>query len=80
MVSAIINIDKKTNRILNMVKAKYDLKTKSEAIDMMAIEYEKELMPLEIRPEYAKKLEKIRKQRGKIFSNVDDMIKEIEEE
>lgn len=78
MVSAIINIDEKTNRILNMVKAKYDLKTKSEAIDMMAHEYEKEMMPLEIRPEYAKKLEKIRKQKGKVFSSVDEMFKEFE--
>jgi len=34
MVQAIIDIKDKTNRVLNMVKAKYDLKDKSEAINV----------------------------------------------
>ena len=62
MVQAIINIDDRTNRILNIIKAKYGLKDKSAAIDFMAAEYEKEILEPELRPEYIKKLKKIEKQ------------------
>jgi len=41
-----INIDEKTNRILNIIKAKHGLKDKSAAIMHMAAEYEKELWSL----------------------------------
>ena len=42
MVKAIININENTNRLLNILKAKYGLKDKSEAIEKMAEEYEEE--------------------------------------
>lgn len=62
MVQAMINIDEKTNRVLNIVKAKYGLKDKSAAIIYMAAEYEKELMEPELRPEFVEKAQEIMKQ------------------
>ena len=64
MVKAIIDIDKETNRVLNIVKAEYDLKDKSQAIEKIAKEFEKfvDIEP-EIRPEYVKKLRKLRRGR-----------------
>ncbi|NOZ76867.1 MAG: DUF2683 domain-containing protein, partial [Euryarchaeota archaeon] len=35
MVKALIDIDEHTNRIINIVKAQYGLKRKSEAIDFI---------------------------------------------
>lgn len=61
MVQAIINIEDHTNRLLNILKAKFGLKDKSAAIDMMAEQYEKEILEPELRPEYRKKLSKIMK-------------------
>ncbi len=55
MVQAIINISKETNRILNILKAKYDLKNKSQAINQMAQEYQQEILEPELRPEYVEK-------------------------
>ncbi len=52
MVKAIINIDDHTNRILNILKAKYDLKDKSQAINLMAKQYEECLLEPELRPEF----------------------------
>jgi len=78
MVQAIINIEEHTNRILNMVKAKYGLKDKSQAIDQMALQYEQEIMEPEIRPEYAKKLLKIDKEGFKSFSSIEELRREIE--
>jgi len=55
MVQAIINIDERTNRILNIIKAKYGLKDKSAAINQMAAEYEAEILELPLKPEYIEK-------------------------
>ncbi len=71
MVKAIIEIKNETNRVLNMIKAKYDLKDKSEAIDKMAEQYAEEIMEPELRPEYEKELKKIIK--GKHISHKEFM-------
>ena len=62
MVQAMVNISEKANRVLNIVKAKYGLKDKSEAINIMAEEYENDIMEPELRPEYIKKALRIQKQ------------------
>ncbi len=59
MVQAIINIKENTNRVLNILKAKYGLKDKSQAIDLMAKEYEQEILEPELRPEYIEKAKEI---------------------
>ncbi|MAF51202.1 MAG: antitoxin [Nanoarchaeota archaeon] len=66
MVQAMININERTNRVLNVVKAKFGLKDKSEAINLVVDEYEGSFLEPELRPEYKKKLQKIVK--GKHFS------------
>ena len=59
MVQAIINIEEHTNRVLNIVKAKFGLKDKSQAINLMAEKYEEEILEPSLRPEYKTKLAKI---------------------
>jgi len=78
MVQAIINIEDHTNRILNIVKAKFGLNDKSEAINIMAKQYEKELLEPQLRPEYIKKLQKIKKQKGIGFKSAEELKKHIE--
>ena len=56
MVQAMININEEANRVLNIIKAKYGLKDKSEAINLVVIEYEENVLEPELRPEYKKKL------------------------
>lgn len=71
MVSAMIDIPEKVNHVLNIVKARYKLKTKSEAIAKVVSEYGSEILEPEIRPEYIKKLKKIEKEGyGKTFSSI----------
>ena len=64
MVQAIIDINEKTNRVLNIVKAKYSLKDKSESIERMAKEYEEEVLEPQLRPEYIEKAQKIHGERS----------------
>lgn len=78
MVQAIINIEDHTNRVLNMIKAKFGLKDKSEAINVMAQQYEQELLEPELRPEYLEKLEKIRSEKGIKFKNIKELRAKIE--
>ena len=69
MVQAVINIDEKTNMILNVVKAKFGLKDKSQAINLVVNEYEQTSLEPNLRPEYKVKLDKIVK--GKHVSRKD---------
>jgi hypothetical protein len=78
MVQAIINIENETNRVLNIVKAKFGLKDKSEAINIMAMQYEKELLEPQLRPEYIEKLNAIKKEKGVHFNNINELRKHIE--
>ena len=75
MVQAIVNVSDKANRVLNILKAKYGLKDKSEAINLMAEIYEKELLEPELRPEYVKKAEKIMKTKGIAVGSVAELRK-----
>jgi len=56
MVQAMININEDVNRVLNIIKAKYGLKDKSEAINLVVNEYEQSFLEPELRPSYKTKL------------------------
>ena len=77
MVQAIIRIDDDTNRVLNIVKAQFGLKDKSEAIELMAQRYEQEILEPCLRTGYVKKLNKIEKQKGVKFKNIAELKKII---
>lgn len=78
MVQAIINISEQSNRVLNILKAKYGLKDKSEAIDIMVKEYEDLVLEPELRSEYVKKLKRIRRQKGIKVGSLKDLRKRYE--
>lgn len=59
MPKAMIQISEKANRVLNILKAKYGLKDKSQAINKMADEFGEILLEPQLRPEYIKTLKKI---------------------
>ncbi|MBI2148505.1 DUF2683 family protein [Candidatus Woesearchaeota archaeon] len=63
MVSALVEINENTNRVLNVVKAKYGLKDKSEAIEFVINKYIEDEEP-ELRPEFIEKIKSIEKQKS----------------
>jgi len=72
MTQALVKLNENINRVLNIVKAKYDLKDKSETIEFIVkkyIEYENEP---ELKPEFIKKINKIKKEKS---IRVDDFAK-----
>lgn len=57
-----ISISENANRVLEIVKAKFDLKTKSEAINVMAKEYEEQLLEPQLRPDFIERMKNIAKE------------------
>ncbi|MBN2067240.1 MAG: DUF2683 family protein [Candidatus Diapherotrites archaeon] len=84
MVDARVDLTKHTNRVLTVVKAKYDLKDKSQAINKFVEMYgDNELEP-EVKESYVKKLLEIEdahfKKYGYRHRSVKELRKEIEGE
>ena len=74
MVSAMINISTQANQILNIVKAKHNLKDKSQAIELVTLAYGSDLLEPKLRPEYIKKIDK---EKGIPFSSVSELRKKF---
>ena len=75
MVQSIIDLDEKEDRILNIVKAKFGLKNKSEAVALIAKIYGDSFLEPELKPEYIGRLEKIRKGKYIPFSSIEELRK-----
>lgn len=73
MVQSIIDIEENEDRIINIVKAKFGLKNKSQAIALIANTYEQSFLEPELKPEYLDKLNLIRKEPGIKFSSIQEL-------
>ncbi len=62
MVKAMIEINENTNRVLNVVKAKYGLQDKAKAIEFVVNKYIEDEDEPELRPEFIEKIKAIEKQ------------------
>lgn len=72
MVQALVELDNNTNRVLNIVKAKFGFKDKGEAIKFVVSEYVDYENEPELRPEFVQKIQEIQKQKS---TRVDDFAK-----
>jgi len=75
MVQAIVRLSEHSNRILNIVKAKYGLRDKSEAIEKITTEYEQEILEPELRPEFISSVQNSQKGKFKKVKNVDEIFR-----
>lgn len=71
MPTAIVKLNAEANQVINIVKAKYGLNDKSQAINQMAKEYGSEILEPELRPEYIEKLKRLEKEKSIPVKNVD---------
>ena len=76
MVKSIIDLSERESRIINIVKAKYGLKDKSQALSIILKRYEECALEPQLRPEFIDEIEKSRKN-GK-FVKVKDFAKEFD--
>lgn len=62
MVQALIRLNERENRVLNIIKGKFGLKNKTEAINLIISKYEEEFLEPELRPEFIEKMKKRKKE------------------
>lgn len=79
MVQNIIHISEHEDRVINIIKTKYGLRTKSEAISLIVKSYESTFLEPRLRPKYLNRLNKIRKGKYSKFNSIEDLRKQIEE-
>jgi len=60
LVKSIIDLDERENRIVNIVKAKYGLKDKSQALSLILKRYEECELEPQLRPEFVKEIQEAR--------------------
>ena len=78
MAQMLVKLDDHENRVLTIVKGKYGLKNKSDAIKLVINKFEEDRLEPELRPEYAEKMKRIQKQKPIHFKNVEALRKHIE--
>ncbi len=76
MVKSLIDLSEHESRIVNIVKAKYGLKDKNQALSLILKRYEECELEPQLRPEFVAEIEKARKQ-GK-FVKVKDFAEEFD--
>jgi hypothetical protein len=79
MVQSIIDLGENEDRILNIVKAKFGFKNKSQAVALITKTYADSFLEPELRPEYIEKIKRIEKEGyGKTFKSIDELRRTIE--
>jgi hypothetical protein len=78
MAQAIVSLGEYEDRILTIVKGKYGLKNKSQAVNLVIDIFDREILEPHLRPEYADKLKGIKKQKGIRFKSIDELRRAIE--
>ena len=76
MVKSLIDLNERESRVINIVKAKYGLKDKSQALSVIIKRYEECELEPELRPEFISEIEETRKH-GK-FIKVKDFAEEFD--
>jgi hypothetical protein len=79
MVQAMVNLGDREDRLLTIIKGKFGLKNKSDAMNFVIGKFEEELLEPELRPEYVHKIRNIEK-KGKFtnYKDISELRKEIE--
>lgn len=77
MVQAMININEHANRVLNIVKAKYGLRDKSEAINLVTMTYEEDELEPELRPEFIEDMKQAKKEKTIKVKNVSEYFEQL---
>lgn len=81
MVQSMIDIPEEANQIINIIKARYNLKTKSEAISKIVLECGVNILEPELRPEFVDKLNEINDNASFVsFGSIEDLKNVIENE
>ena len=76
MVRALIELGEAEDRVVTIVKGKFGLKNKSDAVNLIIEQYRDEILEPHLRPEFAERLEKLTKEKGTRYSSIEELRKD----
>ena len=74
MPKAVIDLSEHANRIVNVVKARDGLKSKSEALQSIVEDYEEHILDAALKPGFKADLERIRKGKFEAVEDLEDLL------
>lgn len=78
MVQALIHLEERSDRVLTIVRGKYGLKNKSDAVNFVLTKFEEELLEPSLRPEYIEKIHNLEKKgKFKQYSSFDEFERDL---
>ena len=81
MKQTLVKLTEHQDRVVQVVKGKFGLKNKNEAIQLIVDAYEEEHVEPELRPEFVAKIQDIEKEwKFKRYDSMEDFWSEIEDE
>ena len=75
MVSSVIDISERANRIIAIVKARYGLRGKSEAIEKITEEYENNILEPQFKPQFVEDVLRAEKEKSIKIKSIADIFK-----
>jgi len=73
MPQLIVNLGEFEDRVLTIVKGKYGIKNKSEAVNFVIDKFESEILEPQLKPEYIKELNQIQKEPSIQFKSLEEL-------
>ena len=78
MVQAVVDLGVRENQVLTIIKGKFGLKNKSEAVNIIIDKYEKEFLEPELRPEFVERVQKIERGKFHKYNTIEELRRDIE--
>ncbi len=74
MPKAVVDLSEHTDRIVNVVKARDGLRSKSEAIARIVEDYEEFILDPALKPDFAQHLEQVRAGKFQAVDSLDELL------
>lgn len=78
MVQTLLSLTRREDMVVNIIKGKFGLRNKNDAIRLMINKYEQESLEPALRPEYAAELKAAMGQKGIRFKSMEDFDKHFQ--
>ena len=75
MVQTLVTLTKYENKVINLIKDAFDLKSKNEAIELIIREKGTEILEPELRPEFIKEMQRVAKEKPIHIGNLKNLNK-----
>lgn len=74
MTKAVIELSEHANRIVNIIKARDGLRSKSEAIERILEDFEEQVLDPSLKPDFARHIQNVREGGFEDVENLDELL------